>query len=67
VQVVAVEANQPGADRDGALLPGLRPGAVVVDPRQDADLAFGRGDVFVTEPERFADPNAFPGVRPTVA
>ena len=57
VQVVGVEPDQPGADRDRPRLHRLGPGAVVVDPRHHRDRALGRGPVLVPQPQRLPDPH----------
>ena len=60
VQIVGVEPDQPGADRDRPWLHRLGAGAVVVDPRHHRDRALGRRPVLVAQPQRLPDPH--PGV-----
>nr|WP_242002305.1 hypothetical protein [Kribbella steppae] len=58
VQVIGVEPDQLGADRDRPRHARLRASAVVVGPRDDGHLPFGGGDVGVPQAQRLADPDA---------
>ena len=56
VQVVGIQPDQPGADRDRPRLTRLAAGPVVVVPGHHRHLALGGGQVLMPQAQRLADP-----------
>ena len=61
MQVIGVEADEFGADRDRPRRRGLGAGSVVVDARPDCHLPLSGREVFVPETKRLTNANAFSG------
>ena len=58
VQVIGIQPDQIGADRDGPRPARLRPGTVVVRPGHDLDLPFRDHPILVPQSEGLTNPQA---------